>query len=716
MSRSILSVFLIAATSLLVKAQRSNDIGQALQCSVQYPVENSMLITWLPKNDATEYNVDYRQDLGSPYTRGGTTTDTFFVLSGLDIHTPTEIRVTKQGGQSATGYISASYEYLAPPTDRRLLLIVEASIYDSLQATIASYQDVLLAERWRTEVVTVADSLPVDQVKERIVAEHAQDPLDAVLLLGHVPVPYAGNNAIDGHSPDHMGAWAADVYYGDLTGQWTDNFVNNTGANRDANDNVPGDGKFDQNAIPGEVTLAIGRVDMSDLPAFSESEIELTRAYLRKNIAYRTGQFKATRRAIVDNNFNIQEGFAQGAIKSFSGFFDVDSIDYGAYSQAYQQDYLWTYGAGGGNYRGASGITNTNGLAADSLQTVFTNLFGSYFGDWDTQNNFLRSALASGTTLINAWSGRPVWHWHLMATGATVGDVVRMVQNDNGRYTSQFGRRLTHIALMGDPTLKMYYEPPVDQLSAVAAATSVELEWSYDTSAVGFLVYQLDEMGLATRLTDSVVSARSYTIDCPDAGQQRYLVLPLTIELSPSGSYYNEGAGAILTINVPAEEVRAGINSIDDGNTILLDSDSENATSFAWDFGDGNTTDVENPGSHTYDEAGDYTITLIASNGCMSDTVSIFVSITFTMIATNILSTANVYPNPVQGGYLTISLPNTHSYTYRLLDIRGRICRSGKSTGTTIVNVTELPRGMYLVELLSPDIGAVHRSPVVIVQ
>ena len=67
----------------------------------------------------------------------------------------------------------------------------------------------------------------------------------SLFLLGHVPVPYSGNINPDGH-PDHQGAWPADGYYADMDGTWTDISVNNTVATGTRNDNVPGDGKFDQ--------------------------------------------------------------------------------------------------------------------------------------------------------------------------------------------------------------------------------------------------------------------------------------------------------------------------------------------------------------------------------------------------------------------------------------------------------------------------------------
>jgi hypothetical protein len=43
---------------------------------------------------------------------------------------------------------------------------------------------------------------------------------------------------------------AADVYYADLDGTWTDASVNNTSASSPRNHNVRGDGKFDQSKVP----------------------------------------------------------------------------------------------------------------------------------------------------------------------------------------------------------------------------------------------------------------------------------------------------------------------------------------------------------------------------------------------------------------------------------------------------------------------------------
>ncbi|MCK5124902.1 MAG: PKD domain-containing protein [candidate division Zixibacteria bacterium] len=56
-------------------------------------------------------------------------------------------------------------------------------------------------------------------------------------------------------------------------------------------------------------------------------------------------------------------------------------------------------------------------------------------------------------------------------------------------------------------------------------------------------------------------------------------------------------------------------------NEVYFDNYSVEATSYHWDFGDGNTSTAYEP-QHTYTSAGDYTVTLIAYNSCGADTIS----------------------------------------------------------------------------------------------
>ena len=72
----------------------------------------------------------------------------------------------------------------------------------------------------------------------------------------------------------------------------------------------------------------------------------------------------------------------------------------------------------------------------DSLSSVFTMLFGSYFGDWNYQNAFLRMPLTQGNTLTNAWAARPNWHFYHMAMGENIGYSTKLTQNTSSLYVT----------------------------------------------------------------------------------------------------------------------------------------------------------------------------------------------------------------------------------------------------------------------------------------
>jgi len=53
-----------------------------------------------------------------------------------------------------------------------------------------------------------------------------------------------------------------------------------------------------------------------------------------------------------------------------------------------------------------------------------------------------------------------------------------------------------------------------------------------------------------------------------------------------------------------------------------FENNSKNAADYTWDFGDGTTSDKENPAKHQYTKAGEYTVTLTAAKGGKTQTIS----------------------------------------------------------------------------------------------
>lgn len=79
----------------------------------------------------------------------------------------------------------------------------------------------------------------------------------------------------------------------------------------------------------------------------------------------------------------------------------------------------------------------------------------------------------------------------------------------------------------------------------------------------------------------------------------------------------------------PTDEVEEPVSSfshVANGATVQFTFDGNNATSFAWDFGDGNTSTDENP-IHTYQFYGDYDVQLTVEGEELQDDTTIAISL-----------------------------------------------------------------------------------------
>jgi PKD repeat protein len=70
---------------------------------------------------------------------------------------------------------------------------------------------------------------------------------------------------------------------------------------------------------------------------------------------------------------------------------------------------------------------------------------------------------------------------------------------------------------------------------------------------------------------------------------------------------------------IPSPKPQAAFNGVLDGFNVDLTNTSKNATSYSWDFGDGNSDASQNP-SHTYAAPGIYTVVLTAINNVGTST------------------------------------------------------------------------------------------------
>ncbi len=512
-------------------------------------------LAWPAFAGATSYTI-YRKSYaagawGSPVaTLPGTATS--YPDAAVAVGTPYEYQVLRAGGVTGYGYVASGIDLPLVENRGKVELIVDSTYAASLQAELSRLADDLVGDGWTVLRHDVSRTAAVPSVKGLIHADYAADPsgVKAVLLFGHVPVPYSGDIAPDGHG-NHIGAWPADMYYADMDGAWTDTMDLTPGATG-RQSNHPADGKFDQSYAPSVLELQVGRVDLADMPAFApKTELDLLRQYLNKDHNFRHKVVTAQGRGLIDDNFGAfgGEAFASSGWRAFSAFFgaaNVSALDW--FTTLSSQSYLWAYGCGGGNFTGAGGVGSTSNFVSTDTKTVFTMLFGSYFGDWDTQNNFLRAPLATTTYgLTCAWAGRPPWYFHHMGMGETIGYSALVTQNNNGLYWYSWNRSI-HIALMGDSTLRLQPAAPVSGLTATPVAGAVRLDWTASPDAgLGYNIYRSGSpAGPFTRLNASLVSATTFTDGAPPSGAV-YMVRAVRLETSGTGTYRNASQGITVS-------------------------------------------------------------------------------------------------------------------------------------------------------------------------
>jgi len=472
----------------------------------------------------------------------------------------------------AEGYILTGVQAPAAEQRGKVVLLVDNTLPSELALELARLQHDLAGDGWsviRHDVeraavdpantspgVWSARSNELASVKALIQSEYDTDPANvkAVFLLGHLPVPYSGDLNPDGHA-DHKGAWPADPYYGDMTDTWSDSLVNNTSASDQRNWNVPGDGKFDNTYIPGNVRLQVGRVDFANLPAFPQGEATLLRQYLNKDHRFRQARLAVQRRGLIDDHFGVFQGnepLAVNGWRNFAPLFGRNNIFAADWlTVPAGQSYLWGYGCGSGTYTSAAGVASTSDFVTNDTPIVFTMLFGSRFGDWDSPNNLMRAQLGTATySLACAWVGRPYWYFHHLGLGETIGFSTRLCENGYYGYVESPGLYEAHLALLGDPTLRMHPVGPPSGLRVVSNGSGgAALNWVASPDAVeGYHVYSAPTAaGPFSRLTTNLVTGTSFTDSAVTASV--YMVRAVKLEETPSGSYYNPSQGIFQSLD-----------------------------------------------------------------------------------------------------------------------------------------------------------------------
>jgi hypothetical protein len=607
----ILSLFIITLSAgysqSTPRVVDSKDFAVLVNAKAESSPTPKITITWNKAEQALSYYI-YRKEVADEgfnetFIAKVDSSVTFFVDTKVKIGIAYEYEIrsfclgaVSQDGQNIPfnyygfGYICAGIEIPEINSYGKVLVLVDETMIDGLSSEITQLKEDLKEEGWNVVLqkvprVDVFDGAKVKEVKALIKEEWAKDKANfkAIYLLGRVPVPYSGRLNPDGHG-DHIGAWPADVYYGFMDGEtnWTDSQINDVSASRTENKNVPGDGKFDVTTSNFyKQKIPVGRVDFYNMAQCYDTtkvnpEMELIRQYLIKAHNYRNGLLNVQSRGILSVNFSpssdLYYEFGSSGWRNLAALVGKDNLFYADILKTISTDsYLWTYGCGGGWYQGAGGVGDSKQISSQQMNTVFTMLFGSYFGDWDSPNNFMRAALASmPSALTCAWAGRPHWFFHHLGINYPIGYSQLLTQNNYDTYkpllacTTQYpdgqiityGNRMVHIALMGDPTLRMFSAsvvPPSNLTGTINNEGKIELNWTEPptggASQIKYNVFRsLTKYGIYEKINTTDVTTPQYIDDFKYDGTVYYEVRTVMLSESNTASFYNTSRGIFTEI------------------------------------------------------------------------------------------------------------------------------------------------------------------------
>lgn len=508
---------------------------------------------------------------------------------------------TGGGPSSPAEHVCAALN--APVTEARgkIVLLVDRTLTNQIESSLSQLKQDLAGDGWsvlRYDVPRHIDDYSsatsfqtnaynvTNVIKPLLRSAYNNDnSTRAVFIIGHVAIPYSGTFSSDGHNcgpvpygPDHRGAWPADMFYGDLDGTWTDTTANLINCNFAEPNNVPGDGKFDQEGLPSpfRMRLAVGRIDFARLPVFTEmpppgvapvSEATLIQRYLNKDHQYRHklmpcqtagiapaamvyGHFHDTR----DNPIFENASHTVAALTT-----SPTGLVVGDFALQRSRPITWGFLAGSGAPdRVNNSIPYLEHTAfdlanpANEPRALFYTILASFTGDWNlTTNNYLRSLTAPANSgLAAVWTRFGLWRTDLLGVGEPLGAALtRMVGNPK----DMFYDMVRDLAILGDPTLRLHVLAPPTNLAAKTSkgkVASVQLSWTASETGAQYYVYRGPSVdGVFTRVSASPLSGTSFTDDAPVNRQKVYMVRALKPVTVGTGSYTNISQGSFATVN-----------------------------------------------------------------------------------------------------------------------------------------------------------------------
>ena len=146
-------------------------------------------------------------------------------------------------------------------------------------------------------------------------------------------------------------------------------------------------------------------------------------------------------------------------------------------------------------------------------------------------------------------------------------------------------------------------------------------------------------------------------------------------------------------------------------------SASTDADTYEWNFGNG-VTSSNAADTMVYLGNGGYTVTLIVSNACGSDTLTYNINVNIGIEENPLANSLNVYPNPANSTVnINFTAVSSADAVIRLVDAQGREVmnvqeRAAGGEFKRELDVSQLASGIYMIEIQSGDLKAHRRLSV----
>lgn len=134
-----------------------------------------------------------------------------------------------------------------------------------------------------------------------------------------------------------------------------------------------------------------------------------------------------------------------------------------------------------------------------------------------------------------------------------------------------------------------------------------------------------------------------------------------------------------------------------------LSTSGNTISSWMWDFGDGNTSTMQNP-SHNYATGGTYKVCLTVSDDCGNDSTCNFITVTpnTTGLTTNKINSISVYPNPANNNFTVNCFESPKSV--QLISVTGKVVKVISVMQPKMnVDISNIASGVYFVQITFKD-------------